>query len=80
MNNIEIYDNVITNTYGPGIWLIGTAGAYDKSLSNVHIHHNTFYGSGTNPSIEWVGGVLGSGFHNVLIENNVLMEFTMRQL
>jgi uncharacterized membrane protein len=71
MNNIEIYDNVITNTYGPGIWLIGTAGAYDKSLSSVYIHHNTFYDSGTNPSIEWVGGVLGSGFHNVLIENNV---------
>ncbi|WP_440946646.1 disaggregatase related repeat-containing protein [Methanosarcina sp. T3] len=71
MNNIEIYDNVITNTYGPGIWLIGTAGAYDPSLSSVYIHHNIFYGSGTNPSIEWVGGVLGSGFHNVLIENNV---------
>jgi uncharacterized membrane protein len=71
MNNIDIYDNVITNTYGPGIWLIGTAGAYDKSLSSVHIYHNIFYGSGTNPSIEWVGGVLGSGFHNVLIENNV---------
>ncbi|AKB18892.1 disaggregatase related repeat-containing protein [Methanosarcina sp. WWM596] len=71
MNNIEIYDNVITNTYGPGIWLIGTAGAYDKSLSNVYIHNNIFYGSGTNPSIEWVGGILGSGFHNVLIENNV---------
>ena len=71
MNNIEIYDNVITNTYGPGIWLIGTAGAYDKSLSSVYIHHNIFYGSGTNPSIEWVGGVLGSGIHNVLIENNV---------
>jgi len=71
MNNIEIYDNVITNTYGPGIWLIGTAGAYDPSLSSVYIHHNIFYGSGTNPYIEWVGGVLGSGFHNVLIENNV---------
>ena len=71
MNNIKIYDNVITNTYGPGIWLIGTAGAYDKSLSSVHIYHNIFYDSGTNPSIEWVGGVLGSGFHNVLVENNV---------
>ncbi|KKG15165.1 putative Ig domain-containing protein, partial [Methanosarcina sp. 2.H.T.1A.15] len=71
MNNIEIYDNVITNTYGPGIWLIGTAGAYDKSLSSVYIRHNIFSDSGTNPSIEWVGGVLGSGFHNVLIENNV---------
>ena len=71
MNDIEIYDNVITNTYGAGIWIIGTAGAYDKSLSSVYIHHNIFYDSGTNPSIEGVGGVLSSGFHNVLIENNV---------
>ncbi|MDQ1276713.1 MAG: hypothetical protein QG610_2291 [Euryarchaeota archaeon] len=69
--NVEICDNLITNTYGPGIWVIGTAGAYDKSLTSCYIHHNIFNGSGTNKNIEWVGGVLGSGFHNVLIENNV---------
>ena len=71
MKNIEIYDNLITNTWGPGIWVVGTQGEYDKSLSDCHIHHNTFIGSGSNKNIEWVGGVLGSGFHNVLIENNV---------
>jgi PKD repeat protein len=71
MTDIEICDNIITNTWGPGIWVIGTAGKYDKSLSDCHIHHNTFIGSGANRNIEWVGGVLGSGFHNVLIENNV---------
>nr|WP_243684106.1 hypothetical protein [Methanosarcina barkeri] len=38
---------------------------------NVHIYHNVFYGTGTNPSITWVGGILGSGFHDTLIENNV---------
>jgi hypothetical protein len=69
--NVEIYDNLITNTYGPGIWVVGTSGAYDKSLTSCHIHHNIFKGSGTNKNIQWVGGVLGSGFHNVLIENNV---------
>lgn len=69
--DVEIYDNLITNTYGPGIWVIGTAGAYDKSLTSCHIHHNIFSGSGTNKNIQWVGGVLGSGFHNVLVENNV---------
>jgi PKD repeat protein len=71
MNDIEICDNVITNSWGPGIWVIGTVGEYDQNLSDCHIHHNTFIGSGANRNIEWVGGVLGSGFHNVLIENNV---------
>ncbi|AGF96580.1 hypothetical protein MmTuc01_1193 [Methanosarcina mazei Tuc01] len=69
--NVEIYDNLITNTYGPGIWVIGTEGAYDKTLTSCYIHHNIFNGTGTNKNIQWVGGVLGSGFHNVLIENNV---------
>ncbi|WP_292389045.1 right-handed parallel beta-helix repeat-containing protein [Methanosarcina sp. UBA5] len=72
MDDIEIYDNVIHNTYGPGIWLFN----YDSSATkdkgkNVHIHHNVFYSTGTNPSITWVGGIVASGFHDTLIENNV---------
>ena len=73
MDNIEIYNNTIHNTYGPGIWLFN----YDTSPvtrdqgKNIHIHHNILYGTGANPSITWVGGVLGSGFNNTLIENNV---------
>jgi len=72
MDDIEIYNNMINNTYGPGIWLFN----YDTSATkdegkNVYIHHNIFYDTGTNPSITWVGGILGSGFHDTLIENNV---------
>ena len=72
MDDIEIYNNMINNTYGPGIWLFN----YDTSATkdqgkNVHIYHNVFYGSGTNPSITWVGGIVLSGFHDTLIENNV---------
>lgn len=73
MDNIEIYDNIIHNTYGPGIWIYN----YDNSSAtqdqgkNVHIHHNVFYYTGTNPSITWVGGIVASGFHDTLIENNV---------
>ena len=72
MDDIEIYNNVIHNTYGQGIWLFN----YDTSTTkdegkNIHIHHNVFYSTGTNPSITWVGGILGSGFHDTLIENNV---------
>jgi hypothetical protein len=81
IKDVEVYNNVIKNTWGPGIWVVGTtgwgnnpAGNYDKNLSNCFIHHNIFSGCGANTNIEWVGGVSTSGFHNVLIENNVFDE------
>ncbi|MGB9941437.1 disaggregatase related repeat-containing protein, partial [Methanosarcina sp.] len=73
MDDIEIYNNTINNTYGPGIWLYN----YDTSSDtrdmgkNVHIHHNIFYSTGTNPNIVWVGGIVAGGFDDTLIENNV---------
>jgi hypothetical protein len=72
MNEIEVYNNTIHDTYGPGIWLIGYDGSYSKQAAqNVHIHHNIFYSTGTNPNIDWVGGIVTSGFYDTLIENNV---------
>ena len=71
MDDIEVYNNTIHNTYGPGIWLLGYGNYPLKEAQNVHIHHNTFYSTGTNPSIDWVGGIVTSGFNNTLIENNV---------
>ncbi len=73
VNDVEICNNIIHNTYGPGIWLIGYGNAsYPKEeAQNIHIHHNVFYSTGTNPSIDWVGGILASGFYDTLIENNV---------
>lgn len=72
VNDVEIYNNTIHDTYGPGIWLIGYGESYPKKeAQNVHIHHNIFYNTGTNPSIDWVGGIVTSGFYDTLIENNV---------
>jgi hypothetical protein len=72
VNNVEIFNNVIHNTYGPGIWMIAYGDPYkEEEAQNVHIHHNTFYNTGTNPSINWVGGIVASGFYDTLIENNV---------
>jgi PKD repeat protein len=73
MDNIEIYNNFIHNTYGPGIWIVthDTTSATEGQAKNIHIHHNTFYNTGTNPSITWVGGIIASGFHDTLIENNL---------
>ena len=72
VNDVEIYNNTIHDTYGPGIWLIGYGKAYPREeAQNVRIHNNIFYNTGTNPSIDWVGGIVTSGFYDTLIENNV---------
>ena len=73
MDDIEIYNNTIHHTYGPGIWLFSydTSSATRDQGKNVHIHHNIFYNTGTNPSITWVGGIITNGFEDTVIENNV---------
>jgi hypothetical protein len=72
VNDVEIYNNTIHNTFGPGLWLIGYGSSYSREeAQNVHIHHNIFYSTGTNPGIDWVGGIVTSGFYDTLIENNV---------
>ena len=72
VNDVDVYNNTIHNTYGPGIWLIGYGESYsNEEAQNVHIHHNIFYNTGTNPSIDWVGGIVSSGFYDTLVENNV---------
>ena len=73
VNDVEVYSNTIYNTYGPGIWVIGYGNASypEEEAQNVRIHHNTFYKTGTNPSIDWVGGIVASGFYDTFIENNV---------
>jgi hypothetical protein len=73
MDNISVYNNVINNTYGPGMWLINydTAAATKDLGKHINIYRNTFYSTGTNPSITWVGGIIISGFHDTYIENNV---------
>ncbi|HIH74958.1 MAG TPA: hypothetical protein HA306_07205 [Methanosarcina sp.] len=72
VNDIEVNNNTIHNTYGPGVWLIGWSESYAREeAQNVHIHNNIFYDTGTNPSIDWVGGIVTTGFYNTLIENNI---------
>jgi len=72
VNDVEVYRNTIYSTYGPGIWMIAYGDPYtEEEAKNVRIHHNTFYNTGTNPSIDWVGGIVASGFYNTFIENNV---------
>jgi PKD repeat protein len=73
MDSIEIYNNKLYDTYGPGIWIFNydTSSATKEQGKNVLIHNNIFYNTGTNTGIAWVGGIVLSGFHDTLIENNV---------
>lgn len=71
VNDVEVYNNTIEKTYGPGIWLIGCFKSYPKDEArNVHIYHNVFQDTGKNPTIDWTGGIVTSGFYDTLIENN----------
>jgi hypothetical protein len=73
MDDIEIYNNILHDTYGPGIWLFNydTSSTTKEKGKNVRIHHNIFYNAGTNTGITWTGAIVASGFHDTLIENNV---------
>jgi hypothetical protein len=72
MNDIEIYNNNIHDTYGPGIWLVSSGGsAYPKSeVGGVRIHDNKFTRCGTHATYDWLGGIVTSGFYDTVIENN----------
>jgi hypothetical protein len=73
MNDIEIYNNNIHDTYGPGIWLVSSGGsAYPRSeVGGVRIHDNKFSRCGTHKTYDWLGGIVTSGFYDTVIENNV---------
>lgn len=73
MDDLEIYNNLIYQTYGPGMWIFnyGPKNNIKSRSANVYVHHNTFLDTGTNKKINWVGGIVISGFDNTIIENNV---------
>lgn len=68
MRDIEVCGNYVYNSWGPGFWIVGKTTAHDQE---VWIHHNVMYNPGTNSNIYWVGGVIASGYNNILLENNV---------
>lgn len=65
MQDIEVCNNVLYESCGPGIWIIGGSGSEEMS-----IHHNLFMNPGSNHGIDWVGGIVFSGFNNIEFKNN----------
>jgi hypothetical protein len=72
MDDIEICNNLLSETSAAGIWITGYGSEYPKSAAeDVYIHHNKFYKTGTNGGYVWAGGIVLNGFQNTLIENNL---------
>ncbi len=73
MNDIEIYNNNINGSNLCGIHLIGYNAYTKDQAKDVHIHHNIITGVGQSKGSTWnVAGIAIQGFHNTLIENNVI--------
>lgn len=67
MEDIEVYNNVIVGSYGPGLWCVGKTGGGEE----LYLHHNLFLECGYNTNLYWVGGIVASGYDNIRIQNNV---------
>ena len=65
---VEICNNYIVSTWGPGIWIVGTVGTNEEN--DIYVHDNAFLGTGLN-GITWVSGIIWSSMDNVRVENNV---------
>ena len=71
--NIEIYENYIHDTYGPGIWLACSV----SGSTGINIHNNLILRCGQMPAdnnIPGVGGIVFDGFSNVSITNNTIVD------
>lgn len=69
--NIEIYNNEIYGTYGPGVQVVGNV----QGTGLVHIHNNFFNGCGAMPASvnrPVTGSIVFDGFP-VKIENNTIV-------
>lgn len=70
MQDIEVCNNQIYNSYGAGMWLI----SYGKGASNtqgINIHNNLFSGCGAAPAIPYTSGITINGVKGTVIKNNV---------
>ncbi|MGB9928821.1 MAG: right-handed parallel beta-helix repeat-containing protein [Methanosarcina sp.] len=70
MEDIEICNNIIKQTWGSGIWLI----AYKKGKSHnqeIYIHHNLFWQPAQTYNIDYAAGITGYGTNGNIIKNNV---------
>ncbi len=70
MTDIEVCNNILSKSWGAGIWLI----AYEKGTENnqgILIHHNLFYEVGQSYNIPYTSGIVNDGIKGTQVYNNV---------
>jgi Disaggregatase related len=70
--NIEIYNNVLTDCWGEGIWVIEGGTGNSNQAKNLYIHHNTIRGCGHITTINYNAGITIQGFTGARIESNII--------
>jgi hypothetical protein len=70
INDIEIYNCSFYKTYGAGIWIIdiGKYSVDTAFTTGLYIHDCVFEKCGLNPTINYVGGIVYSGWDGTRIE------------
>lgn len=70
--NVDIGHNIISGTFGPGIWGVNLG---TGTASGLNIHNNIITDCGNMPNenkISGVGGLVIDGWHDVSITNNTI--------
>lgn len=76
-SRVTVSNNTISNTLGPGIWVIGTNNIASNAASNLLIEGNKIIGCGIMPAnvkISGVGGIVIDGWDKVLVKNNTIVD------
>ncbi|MDD3175695.1 MAG: right-handed parallel beta-helix repeat-containing protein, partial [Candidatus Nanoarchaeia archaeon] len=70
--NIEVYNNVMTDCWAEGIWVIEYGTGNTNQNKNLYIHNNTIKSTGRITTINYHAGITIQGFTGARIEDNII--------
>jgi len=74
-SGIRIYNNWISDTYGPGIWIAGHMATSSEAATDLLIQNNRIIRCGQMPAVNGlngVGGIVCDGWSDVVIQGNTI--------
>jgi hypothetical protein len=71
MTDIEVCNNIISHSWGSGIWLISYS-AGSSNTQGIYIHHNLLWQPSQTKDIGYAAGITGYGTNGNIIKNNVI--------
>lgn len=70
--DVEIYENVIENMPGPGIWVNDLATGINSNDKKVNIHNNIIRNCATRSDIAYGAGIYINGHNGTICKNNTI--------